>query len=241
MAVYRRRCITERPKLEYTWPVTGESVRSRIEEIGVIPAIRVSSLENAVFAAQAVSHGGISVVEVTMTTPGAFDVIDQLRRSDPLMVVGAGTVLDIETARRCLDAGASFLTSPTLDLEILDFGATHDTLVIPGALTPTEIATAAKNGAEMVKIFPCSQVGGPNYIRALKAPFPHIALIPAGGVNQQTASEFIRAGSVAIGIGEHLIPSDAVQRRNTDWIRELCGRFLGIIKEARAAGQSTGT
>lgn len=217
--------------------MTRSSVRARIEEMGIIPAVRVISPEDAVFAAQSVLRGGISVVEMTMTTRGAFDVIAQLRQSDPHLVVGAGTVLDVDTARRCLDAGASFLTSPTLDVEILDFGATHNTLVIPGALTPTEIATAAKSGAEMVKIFPCSQVGGPSYIRALKAPFPNVALIPAGGVNQQTASDFIRAGSIALGIGAHLIPPDAVQRRKADWIRELCGRFLGIIKEARAISQ----
>ena len=217
--------------------MTPKSVRDRIEEVGIIPAVRVDSVEDAIFAAQSVLRGGISVVEMTMTTPGAFEVIAELRQSDPYLVVGAGTVLDLDTARRCLDAGASFLTSPTLDLEIVDFGATNNMLVIPGALTPTEVATARKAGAARVKIFPCSQVGGPAYIRALKAPFPHVDLIPAGGVNQQTASDFIRAGSVAVGIGAHLIPSDAIHRRNADWIRELCVRFLGILKEARAGSQ----
>jgi 2-dehydro-3-deoxyphosphogluconate aldolase / (4S)-4-hydroxy-2-oxoglutarate aldolase len=217
--------------------MTMTSIRDRIEEIGIIPAVRVSSPEDAIFAAQSVMRGGISVVEMTMTTPGAFDVIAEIRQSDPHLIVGAGTVLDLDTARRCIEAGASFLTSPTLDLEVMDFGATNTTLVIPGALTPTEVATAAKAGAAMVKIFPCSQVGGPSYIRALKAPFPHVNLIPAGGVNQLTASDFIRAGSVALGIGTHLVPSDAVLRRKADWIRELCGRFLGIVKEARAISQ----
>ncbi len=221
--------------------MTPPSAAQRIEEVGIIPAVRVTSREDAVWAAQSVLHGGISVVEITMTTPGAFEVISELRQSDPGLVVGAGTVLDLDTARRCLDAGAYFLSSPTLDLEILDFGAVHNTLVIPGALTPTEIATASKAGAAMVKIFPCSQVGGPSYIRALKAPFPHVSLIPAGGVNQQTASDFIRAGSVALGIGTHLIPGDAVQRRKVEWIRELCGRFLGIIKEARAISHFVAT
>jgi 2-dehydro-3-deoxyphosphogluconate aldolase/(4S)-4-hydroxy-2-oxoglutarate aldolase len=217
------------------------SVRNRIEEVGIIPAVRAASAEDAVFAAQALLNGGINVVEMTMTIPGAFDVVTQLRKSDPHLIVGAGTVLDLETARRSIDAGASFLTSPTLDLEILDFGLTRSTLVIPGALTPTEVSTAAKAGADMVKIFPCSQVGGPSYIRALKAPFPQVHLIPAGGVNQQTASDFIRAGSVALGIGAHLIPPDAVQRRKADWINELCGRFLGIVKEARAISQYVAT
>jgi 2-dehydro-3-deoxyphosphogluconate aldolase/(4S)-4-hydroxy-2-oxoglutarate aldolase len=133
-----------------------------------------------------------------------------------------------------MDAGAAFLTSPSLDLEIVTFGATRNILVIPGALTPTEVAAASKAGADLVKIFPCSQVGGPSYIRALKAPFPHVALMASGGVNQQTASDFIRAGAVVLGIGENLIPPDAVRGKKEKWIHELCVRFLAVIKEARA-------
>lgn len=217
--------------------MTSKSVRQRIADVGIVPAVRADSSADAVFASQSLLSGGISVVEMTMTIPGAYDVVRQLRQSDPDLVVGAGTVLDLDTARRSIDAGVSFLTSPTLDLEILDFGITNNTLVIPGVLTPTEVATAVKAGAEMVKIFPCSLVGGPVYIRALKAPFPHVDLIPAGGVNQQTASDYIRAGSVALGIGAHLVPDDAVQRRKAAWIHELCGRFLGIVREARAISQ----
>jgi len=214
--------------------MTRAKAGAAIKEVGIIPAVRVPTAEEALFAAQAVLRGGIGVIEMTMTIPGAFEVITELKRTSPNLLVGAGTVLDLDTARLCMDAGAAFLTGPGLNPELLDFGAAEDLLIIPGALTPTEVATAARAGAELIKIFPCAPLGGPSYIRALKAPFPNVSLIASGGVNQQTASDFIRAGAVALGIGEHLVPPEAVRRRNADWIRELCGRFLGIIREARA-------
>jgi 2-dehydro-3-deoxyphosphogluconate aldolase/(4S)-4-hydroxy-2-oxoglutarate aldolase len=214
--------------------MTREEVRARIEEIGIVPAVRAASAEDAVFAARAVLKGGIGVIEMTMTVPGAFEIIAELRRTSPDLLVGAGTIFDLDTARRCLDAGAVFLTSPSLDLEIVEFGATRNVLVIPGALTPTEVAAGSKAGADLIKIFPCAQLGGPGYIKALKAPFAHVALMASGGVNQQTARDFIRAGAVALGIGENLIPPDAVRGKKEKWINELCTRFLGLIKEARA-------
>ena len=214
--------------------MTRQKIRARIEEIGIIPAVRAASAEDALFAAHAVLRGGIGVLEMPMTIPGAFEVIAELRRTSPHLLVGAGSVFDLDTASGCMDAGAAFLTSPSLDLEIVTFGATRNILVIPGALTPTEVAAASKAGADLVKIFPCSQVGGPSYIRALKAPFPHVALMASGGVNQQTASDFIRAGAVVLGIGENLIPPDAVRGKKEKWIHELCVRFLAVIKEARA-------
>jgi 2-dehydro-3-deoxyphosphogluconate aldolase / (4S)-4-hydroxy-2-oxoglutarate aldolase len=216
--------------------MTKEKVRARIEEIGIIPAIRVSSSEEALFAATAVLGGGIRVVELTMTTPGALEAIAELARISPELMVGAGTVLDALTAHSCLDAGAAFITSPALDLEIVEFGAKNDVLVIPGALTPTEIVAAMKAGTHLIKVFPCSLIGGPSYIRALKAPLPHVGLIASGGVNQQTAGDFIRAGAAAIGIGEDLIPHEAVRRHNSDWIRELARRFMTMVYEARNPG-----
>jgi 2-dehydro-3-deoxyphosphogluconate aldolase / (4S)-4-hydroxy-2-oxoglutarate aldolase len=214
--------------------MTREEVQARIEEIGIIPAVRAASAEDALFAARTVLKGGIGVIEMTMTTPGAFEAITELKRTSPNLLVGAGTFPDIEAARRCLDAGAVFLTGPGFDPDMLEFAAAQNVLAIPGALTPTEVAAASRAGAGLIKIFPCAQMGGPSYIRALKAPFPHVALMASGGVNQQTASDFIRAGAVALGIGEHLIPSDAVRGKKEKWIIELCGRFLGVIKEARA-------
>jgi 2-dehydro-3-deoxyphosphogluconate aldolase / (4S)-4-hydroxy-2-oxoglutarate aldolase len=213
--------------------MTKQEVRDRIEEIGIIPAVRVSSVEEAMFAATTVFRGGITVIELTTATPGVTNVISELVRKSPGVVVGVDTVLDLETARACIDAGAAFLTSPGLDLDIASFAAENDILVIPGALTPTEVAAAFKAGMDLIKIFPCSLVGGPNYIRALRNPFPRASFIASGGVTQSTASDFIRAGAAALGIGEDLIPRDAVLKRNSNWILELTRRFTGMVQEAR--------
>jgi 2-dehydro-3-deoxyphosphogluconate aldolase/(4S)-4-hydroxy-2-oxoglutarate aldolase len=214
--------------------MTKEKVSKVIEDIGIIPALRVSTTEDAVFAAEAVSASGIPLLEVTMTVPGASGVIAELARTHPKIVVGAGTVLDLDTARRCLDVGAQFLTSPGLDLEIVEFALKKKTIVFPGALTPTEIMTAWKAGADFVKVFPCAALGGPAYIKALKFPFPEVRLIGSGGVNQHNAAEFILAGATALGIGRHLIQPDAIKRRERDWIRELSRRYLHIVQEARS-------
>ncbi len=173
-----------------------------------------------------------------MTVPGALEVIKELAGNDAEFIVGAGTLLEIDIARRCLDAGARFLTSPGLDLEIVDFAAEHDVLVFPGALTPTEITVGWKAGADLIKVFPCSQLGGASYIKALKSPFPNVPLIASGGVNQHTAADFILAGAAAVGIGRDLIQPDAIKHRERDWIRELARRFLRIVKEARAQMQA---
>jgi 2-dehydro-3-deoxyphosphogluconate aldolase/(4S)-4-hydroxy-2-oxoglutarate aldolase len=211
-----------------------ERVRSTINEVGILPAIRVSSAENARFAAETVAQAGIPIVEITMTTPGAVDVIADLVRNSPQVIVGAGTILDVETARACLKAGAHFLTSPGLDLEIVEFARKENILMLAGALTPTEVVAAYKAGSDFVKVFPCSQVGGDSYIRALKAPFPQIPLIAAGGVNQQTAGGFILAGASAVGVGGDLIPRSAIELRQPERIRELARRFLGLVRTARA-------
>jgi len=214
--------------------MTKEQVCAQIEGIGIIPAARVSSAEEARFAAEAVAHGGIPIVEIPMTVPGAAGVISDLVRRSPDMIVGAGGVFDIPTARLCLDAGAKFLTTDALDLGIVEFAVLQQVVVFPGALTPTEVFTACKAGADFVKVFPCAPLGGDSYIRALKAPFPHARLIAAGGVNQKTAAKFILAGAVALGVGRELIPKDAVELRKEHQIRELARRFLGFVREARA-------
>jgi 2-dehydro-3-deoxyphosphogluconate aldolase/(4S)-4-hydroxy-2-oxoglutarate aldolase len=211
-----------------------EHVRSTINEVGILPAIRVSSAENARFAAETVAQAGIPIVEITTTTPGAVEVIADLVKNLPQVIVGAGTILDAETARACLKAGAHFLTSPGLDLEIVQFARKENVLMMAGALTPTEIVAAYKAGSDFVKVFPCAQVGGDSYIRALKAPFPQIPLIAAGGVNQQTAGAFILAGASAVGVGGDLIPRSAIELRQPERIRELARRFLGLVRTARA-------
>ncbi|MGB2664182.1 MAG: bifunctional 4-hydroxy-2-oxoglutarate aldolase/2-dehydro-3-deoxy-phosphogluconate aldolase [Candidatus Acidiferrum sp.] len=212
-----------------------QEIRTRIEEIGIIPAVRVSSADEARFAAETVNRAGIPIAEVTMTVPEAVEVITGLTRSFPEMIVGAGTVLDIETAKRCLDAGAKFLTSPGLILEVVEFATKNDVVVFPGALTATEVITAWKAGADFVKIYPCAQVGGDGYIRALKVPLPQVPLIASGGVNQRTAVNFVLAGATALGIGVELMPREDVQFRRKDRIGELARRFMRMVKDARSA------
>jgi 2-dehydro-3-deoxyphosphogluconate aldolase / (4S)-4-hydroxy-2-oxoglutarate aldolase len=211
-----------------------EEVCARIKEIGILPAIRVHSAEDALFAAGQMLKWGIPVVELTMTVPGALGVIKELARTSPELIVGAGTVLDVETARKCVDAGAAFISSPGLDAKTVAFAVGHGVAAIPGALTPTEIMMARDAGADLVKIFPCANVGGPSYIKALKAPFPNVAFVASGGVDQVTASEFIRAGACALGIRGKLIPPEAIGRRDENWIHELTGRFLGIVQRTRS-------
>ncbi len=210
-----------------------QEVRARIEEIGIVPAIRVASLEEARFAAAAVSAGGIPIVEITMTVPEACELIQDMVTNAPDIIVGAGTVLDAETARRCLDAGAHFLTSPGLDLSIVELASKANIVTMPGALTPSEVTAAYRAGVDFIKVFPVASVGGASYIRALKGPFPNASFVAAGGVTQQSASELIRAGATALGIGGELIPRDAVRLRRAEQIRELARRFLGIVREAR--------
>jgi 2-dehydro-3-deoxyphosphogluconate aldolase/(4S)-4-hydroxy-2-oxoglutarate aldolase len=163
----------------------------------------------------------------------SFCLISHLVRYHPKMIVGAGTVLDTETARICVDAGARFLTAPGFDLKIEEFAAKENLAVLPGALTPTEVVTAWRSGADFVKVFPCAQVGGDKYIKALNTSLPQIPLIAAGGVNQQTAVNFILSGATALGIGTELIPTGAIERRQSGRIRELALRFTGFVKEAR--------
>jgi 2-dehydro-3-deoxyphosphogluconate aldolase/(4S)-4-hydroxy-2-oxoglutarate aldolase len=213
--------------------MTREEICARIEEIGIIPAVRLHSAEDAMFAAEAICAGAIPIVEVTMTVPGAIEVIRALTHHNPEMLVGAGTLFHVETARRCLDAGAAFLTAPGLDLEIVNFALGRGVVVLPGALTPTEIMTAWKAGCDFVKVFPCAANGGPSYMRALKAPFSKIPLIAAGGVNQTNAMDFIRAGAAALGIGRDLIHQDAIKRRERGWITELARRYTKMVKDAR--------
>jgi 2-dehydro-3-deoxyphosphogluconate aldolase/(4S)-4-hydroxy-2-oxoglutarate aldolase len=214
--------------------MTKEEVRARIEELGIVPAVRLSSAEDARFAAEAIHRGGLPIAEITMTVPGALDLISGLVRDFPDMVVGAGTVLDAETARRSIDAGAAFLTSTGLEMSVVEVAVKANVLAMPGALTPTEIITASKAGADFVKVFPCAQLGGDSYIRALKAALPQIRLIAGGGVKQHTAALYITAGASAIGIGKELITHEAVRLRKAEWILELVHRFMGIVKNARS-------
>jgi len=213
--------------------VNKHEVRAWIEDVGIIPAIRVRSADDALFAAEAIVRGGIPIVEITLTVSGAMKVISQLRKEIPNMVVGAGGVIDEVSARQSLDAGAQFLTSDGLHRELIEFAAEQNVVVFPGALTPTEVITAWKERCDFVKVVPCAQMGGETYIRSLHRMFPNLPLIAAGGINQQTASQYIVAGAIALGIGGELIPPDAIRARQIDRISELARRFVGFVRNGR--------
>jgi 2-dehydro-3-deoxyphosphogluconate aldolase/(4S)-4-hydroxy-2-oxoglutarate aldolase len=208
-------------------------VRGWIEEFGIIPAVRVRSSEDAMFAAQSLSRAGISIVEIPCTWPESSKIISDLARSNPDMVVGAGSVWDKEAAQRALKAGASFLTSESFDREVAEIAMQMDCVYIPGAMSFSEVNAAWAVSSHFIKVVPCSHIGGPSYIKELRTAFPDIPLIAAGGVTQQTAQQYILAGAVALGIGEAIVPRQAVQRRNADWIGELARRFIEIVKSAR--------
>lgn len=210
-----------------------EDISARIVEVGIMPSVRVSGAELALFAAETVYEAGIPVVEITMTVPNAIEVIAELAQNYPGLIVGAGTVLDTETAQRCVDAGARFITSPGLVPDVLEFTLKNDTVAIPGAMTPSEVIAGWRAGADFVKIFPCAQVGGDQYIRALKIPLPQIPLIASGGVNQLTAANFIFAGASSLGIGSELMPRKALSTRQEQWIHELARRFIEAVRNAR--------
>jgi len=210
-----------------------EEVRSRIEEIGVVTSIRVNSSDDALFAAEAVYHGGLPVVEIAMTLAGAPAVISRLVDQNSQLIVGAGGVRDAASAQTCLDAGAQFLTSDGLHLPLVEFAARKGVVVLPGALTPTEVIAAWESGCDFVKVVPCAHIGGEAYIRSVHAMYPQIPLIAAGGVSQQTAAHYILAGAVALGIGRGLIPTLAIQHRQAERIAELARRFAGFVKSAR--------
>jgi len=213
--------------------VNKHEVRAWIEDVGIIPAIRVRSADDALFAAEAIVRGGIPIVEITLTVSGATKVISQLRKEIPNMVVGAGGVMDEVSARQSLDAGAQFLTSDGLHRELIEFAAEQNVVVFPGALTPTEVITAWRERCDFVKVVPCAQMGGETYIRSLHRMFPNLPLIAAGGINQQTASQYIVAGAIALGIGSELIPPDAIRGRQVDRIAELARRFVGFVRNGR--------
>lgn len=211
-----------------------QRVRERIVEIGIVPVVRASSPREARMATDAVCEGGIPIVEITMTVPGAVGVIKELTeggRSDVL--VGAGTVLNADTARLCIDAGAQFLVSPGFNRQTVELAKREGKLMIAGALTPTEIMTAWEAGSDFVKVFPCGQVGGAKYIKALKGPFPQIPLVPTGGVNLDTASAFIKAGAAALGVGGELLQAEALRDNKPEVIVENARKFLAAVKAAR--------
>ena len=208
-------------------------VRGWFEDTGIVAAVRSNSTEDAIFAAQSVVAGGVVVVEIPLTVPQAMKVINQLAKTAPGIVVGAGGLTNPAAAQACLDAGAQFLTCDGLLPAVIEFAAKQDVVAFPGALTPTEVITSWEVNSDFVKVVPCAHIGGEAYIGSLHRMFPQIPLIASGGVNQQNASNFILAGAVAIGVGRELIPEDAIKRRQQDRIGELARRFRGFVKAGR--------
>jgi 2-dehydro-3-deoxyphosphogluconate aldolase/(4S)-4-hydroxy-2-oxoglutarate aldolase len=214
--------------------MTKEQVRARVLEVGIVPVVRAPSAKKALAAAEAVAAGGITIVELTMTVPGALDAIAELvKRAGKDIVIGAGTVLDAQTAQKCFDVGAQFLVSPGFDLETVKAARVAGKLIMAGALTPTEVIMAWKAGADFVKVFPASAVGGPSYLKALRGPLPQIPLVPTGGVNLNTAADFLRAGAAALGIGGELVSAAALESGNTTPITEAAKKYLAIVKQTR--------
>jgi 2-dehydro-3-deoxyphosphogluconate aldolase / (4S)-4-hydroxy-2-oxoglutarate aldolase len=214
--------------------MTKQEVRAWIEETGVIAAVRERSTEYALFAAEAVAVSGIPVVEIALTVPQATMVISHLAKGVPGIVVGAGSVTNPEAARQCLDAGAQFITSDGFHPAVVEFAAKQGVVVIPGALTPTEVISAWETNSDFVKVVPCAQLGGAAYIASLHVMFPHIPLIASGGVDQQSASKMIQAGAIGLGVGRELIPREAIRLHQSARIAELARRFLDFVKSGRA-------
>jgi 2-dehydro-3-deoxyphosphogluconate aldolase/(4S)-4-hydroxy-2-oxoglutarate aldolase len=210
------------------------AVIQTIRDIGIIPVVRAQSAGEAMQAIDAIREGGISVLEITMTVPGAVGVIEEVsKRYGNEAVVGAGTVLDGETARACILAGARFVVSPSLNLETIEVCRRYGIAVMPGALTPTEVVQAWSAGADFVKVFPAGAVGGASYIKSLKAPLPQIELVPTGGVSLKTAADFIKAGASALGVGADLVDVKAIREGQSQVITERAREFVQIVREAR--------
>ena len=207
---------------------------NRMIDEGVIPVVRVSSAQEAMDVSDAIKEGGVSLIEITMSVQGAIDVIKELtRKYKDEIIMGAGTILDPETGRAALLAGAQFIVSPTLNLDLIHLAHRYSAVVIPGAMTPTEILSAWNAGADMVKVFPAAQLGGPEYLKALKGPLPQILLVPTGGVNLQNAGAFIKAGAAALGVGGELVDKKAVKEKKFNVITENTRAFLKVVQEAR--------
>jgi 2-dehydro-3-deoxyphosphogluconate aldolase/(4S)-4-hydroxy-2-oxoglutarate aldolase len=214
--------------------VNAQQSQKRIGEIGIVPVVRAANAAEAHQAVRAIHAGGISIVEITMTVPNASVLISELAREYAgKLLVGAGTVLTYEQAIECLDAGAEFLVSPGLSIPVLRAGQDRAKLAIPGALTPTEIMVASREGARLIKIFPCESMGGPKYIKSLRGPFPDIDFIPTGGINAANAADYFAAGSYALGIGSELVDLQALRRGEPQNISDSCTKLTKIVSKSR--------
>ena len=210
-------------------------ILASIIEIGIVPVVRTETADGAIRAIEAIHRGGIRAAEITMTVPGALRALEKVAdQFGDRIILGAGTVLDPETARACMLAGAQFFVTPSLNLKTIAMAKRYSKVIMPGALTPTEVLTAWEAGADAIKIFPCSAVGGAKYIKALRAPFPQIEMVPTGGVNLDTAADFLRAGSCAVGVGGELIDGATIREGRFEVFEERARKFLDIVTRTRA-------
>jgi 2-dehydro-3-deoxyphosphogluconate aldolase/(4S)-4-hydroxy-2-oxoglutarate aldolase len=215
--------------------MTSKEILAFITEVGIVPVVRTTSAESAIQAVEAIYNGGIRAAEITMTVPGAVRALEKVAdRFGGKIVLGAGTVLDPETARICMLAGAEFFVTPNLRLSTIEMVKRYSKVICPGALSPTEVLTAWESGADVVKIFPCGNVGGAKYIKALKGPFPHIEMIPTGGVNLETAGDFLKAGACAVAVGGELVDAKSVKEGRFDVIEDRARQYLAAIAKARS-------
>jgi 2-dehydro-3-deoxyphosphogluconate aldolase/(4S)-4-hydroxy-2-oxoglutarate aldolase len=219
--------------------VTSQQILSFITQIGIVPVVRTSSAETAVKSIEAIYRGGVRSAEITMTVPGAIKALEKIADEfgDKIML-GAGTVLDPETARACMLAGAQFFVTPSLNLATIEIAKRYSKVICAGALTPTEVLAAWQAGSDVVKVFPANSVGGPKYIKSLKGPFPQIEMIPTGGVNLQTAGEFLKAGACAVAVGGELVDAKLIKENRYDRIEELAREYLAVIANTRAEMQA---
>jgi len=215
--------------------MTKDQILAFITEIGIVPVVRTSSAEGAIKSVDAIYRGGIRAAEITMTVPGAIRALEKVAdQFGDKLVLGAGTVLDPETARACMLAGAEFFVTPSLKASTIEVAKRYSKVICPGALTPTEVVTAWEAGADIVKIFPCGNVGGAKYIKALRGPFPHIEMIPTGGVSLENAGEFLKAGACAVAVGAELVDAKTVKEGRFDVIEERARQYLAAIARARS-------
>jgi 2-dehydro-3-deoxyphosphogluconate aldolase/(4S)-4-hydroxy-2-oxoglutarate aldolase len=219
--------------------MTSKEILTFIAEVGIVPVVRTASAEGAIRAVEAIYAGGVRAAEITMTVPGALHALEKVAdRFGGKIVLGAGTVLDPETARACMLAGAEFFVTPSLRLSTIEMVKRYSKVICPGALTPTEVLTAWEAGADVVKIFPCGNVGGAKYIKALKGPFPQIEMIPTGGVNLETAGDFLKAGACAVAVGGELVDAKSVKEGRFDIIENRARLYLAAIAKARSEMQA---
>jgi 2-dehydro-3-deoxyphosphogluconate aldolase/(4S)-4-hydroxy-2-oxoglutarate aldolase len=211
-----------------------DAILRSILDIGVVPVVRTSSAESAIRAIEAVYQGGIRAAEITMTVPGAIRALEKLADAfGDKLVLGAGTVLDPETARICMLAGAQFFVTPALNLKTIEMAKRYSKIIMPGALTPTEVVAAWEAGADFVKVFPCGAVGGAKYIKALKAPLPHIEMVPTGGVSLENTGDFLKAGAAAVAVGAELIDAKTIADGRYEVFEERARQFLAEVAKAR--------